>query len=52
MPNANSKKEREIREKIYEPLVKKSLDPHSSSYDTWVFENYTKERLKSLGIIH
>jgi hypothetical protein len=52
MPNTDSKKENEIREKIYENLVKKSLDPHSSSYETWVFENYTKERLKSLGIIH
>ena len=52
MPNANSKKENEIREKIYENLVKKSLDPYSSSYDMWVFENYTKERLKSLGVIH
>ncbi len=52
MPNANSKKENEIREKIHENLVKKSLDPHSSSYDTWFFENYTKERLRSLGIIH
>jgi hypothetical protein len=52
MPNTDSKKEPEIREKIYENLAKKSLDPHSSSYETWVFENYTKERLKSLGIIH
>ena len=52
MPNANSKKENEIREKIYENLAKKSLDPHSASYDKWIFENYTKERLKSLGIIH
>ncbi len=52
MPNTDSKKESEIREKIYENLVKKSVDPNSSSYETWVFENYTKERLKSLGIIH
>jgi hypothetical protein len=51
MPNADSEKEREVEKKIYENLVKKSLDPHSS-YDTWIFENYTKERLKSLGIIH
>ena len=52
MPNANSKKEREIEKKIYESLGKKSLDPDPSSYDMWIFENYTKERLKSLGIIH
>ena len=49
MPNTNSKKEREIMKKIYENLVKKSLD--SPSYDRWVFENYTKERLKALGVI-
>jgi hypothetical protein len=52
MSNTNSKKEREIEKKIYENLVKKSLDPYPSSYDMWIFENYTKERLKSLGIIH
>ena len=52
MPNTNSEKENEIRKKIYENPVKKSLDPYSSSYDMWIFENYTKERLKSLGIIH
>jgi len=49
MPNTKSKKEQEIEKKIYENLVKKSLD--SPSYDRWVFENYTKERLKSLGVI-
>ena len=49
MPNTNSKKEHEIEKKIYENLVKKSLD--SPSYDRWVFENYTKERLKALGVI-
>jgi len=52
MPNTDSEKEHEIRKKIYENLVKKSSDSYSSSYDTWIFENYTKERLKSLGIIH
>ena len=52
MPNTNSEKEHEIKKKIYENLVKKSLDPYSSSYDAWIFENYAKERLRSLGIIH
>ena len=52
MPNGNSRKEHEIKEKIYENVVKKSPDSYSSSYDAWIFENYTKERLKSLGIIH
>jgi len=49
MPNANSEKEGRNSRKIYENLVKKSLD--SPSYDRWVFENYTKERLKALGVI-
>jgi len=52
MPNRNSKKEREIEKKIYENLAKKSSDSDPPSYDMWIFENYTKERLKSLGIIH
>ena len=52
MANTISKKELEIRKKIYENLVKKRLDPYPSSYDMWIFETYTKERLKSLGIIH
>ena len=52
MPNTDFEKEHEIKKKIYENLAKKSLDPYSSSYDTWIFENYTKERLKSLGVIH
>ena len=52
MPNTDSEKEHEIKKKIYENLAKKGLDPYSSSYDTWIFENYTKERLKSLGVIH
>jgi len=52
MPCTTPKKKREIEKKIYENLVKTSLDPNPSSYDMWVFENYTKERLKSLGIIH
>jgi len=51
MPKTNSKKGHEIKKKIYENLVKRNLDP-DPSYDTWIFENYTKERLKSLGIIH
>lgn len=51
MPNTTSKKEREITKKIYENLAKRSLDPDPSSYDTWIFENYTKERLKALGVI-
>jgi len=50
MPNEDFRKEeRAKKRKIYENLVKKSLDP--PSYDMWVFENYTKERLRALGII-
>ena len=52
MSKADHEKEHEVEKKIYENIVKKSLDSYSSSYDTWIFENYTKERLKSLGIIH
>ena len=52
MPNTGRKKEKRNKNirKIYENLAKKSLDP--PSYDMWVFENYTKERLKALGIIN
>lgn len=50
MPNAGRRKEeRNKNVKVYESLAKKSLDP--PSYDMWVFENYTRERLKALGII-
>jgi len=52
MPSTDSKKKHAIKKKIYENLSRRSLEPYSSSYETWVFENYTKERLKSLGIIH
>lgn len=51
MPNTGRKKEKRDKNiKTHESLVKKSLDP--PSYDMWVFENYTKERLKALGIIN
>ena len=52
MTNTDAEEEQEIKKKIYEDPVKKSFNSYSSSYDTWIFENYTKERLKSLGIIH
>lgn len=51
MTNAGRKKEKRNKKiKIYESLAKKSLD--TPSYGMWVFENYTKERLKALGIIN
>lgn len=43
------KEEHKNSAKPHGSLVEKSLDPQS--YDTWVFENYTKERLRALGII-
>ena len=52
MLNTDLENEHEIKKRIHDNLAKKGLDPCSSSYDTWIFENYTKERLKSLGVIH
>ena len=50
MPTTGSK-ENEFKKEINENLIKKALTPYFSSYNLWIFENYTKNRLKSLDII-
>ncbi len=49
MTKVNSEKEDGNKRKNYENPSKKRSN--STVYDTWVFENYTKERLKALGVI-